>query len=116
MFNTTHTVTALDRQDGSYYPTPISLALQREAGLLRHDTLSARHLRCANVTVRAALFAFAVLRRMISLRAMSDSYNKTDRCQCTGSGQRIPAGEARDARLGLARVVRAASMSTGVRF
>ena len=30
-----------------------------------------------------ALFAFAVLRRMISLRAMSDSYNKPGRGQCT---------------------------------
>ena len=38
---------------------------------------------------------------MILLRAMSDSCNKAVRCQCTGSGQRIPAGEARNARLGL---------------
>ena len=46
-----------------------------------------------------ALFAFAVLRRMISLRAMSDSYNKTGRCQCTGSGQRCGScGESREVR------------------
>ncbi len=36
---------------------------------------------------------------MISLRAMSDSYNKAGRCQCTGSSQRCGScGESPDAR------------------
>ena len=83
---------------GGRVPRRATTARRRRSG---GEWPRARRLRCANVTVRAAPFAFAVLRCMILLRAMSDSCNKAVRCQCTGSGQRIPAGEARNARLGL---------------